>query len=62
MSGFIKGFIVGSLYSVIGSLLCEPVRRKWRKECNYDCSKCRVWDCPRHTCLKCKEKSKRKGE
>lgn len=39
------GFILGNLISLIGDLLCEPIRNKWRKDCNYDCSKCKVWDC-----------------
>lgn len=25
---------------------------KQSKKCNYDCSKCKIWDCPNHECLK----------
>ena len=45
-------FVFGFLYNDLLDLVVEPIRRKWRKECKFDCSKCKVWDCSRN----CKEK------
>ena len=50
------GFILGQLIPLFGDLLCEPIRNKWRKDCNYDCSKCKVWDCNVYNCKKFADK------
>ena len=49
-------FMLGSLFDLICNLMVEPIRKRWRKECNYDCSICRVWDCHKHLCDKQKNK------
>lgn len=46
------GFLLNEIMHFFGDLLCEPIRKKWRKECNYDCSKCKVWDCYVFNCEK----------
>lgn len=46
--------------SVIYVLSIALIRKKWKEECNYDCSKCRVWDCEAHDCIRQKEKEKKK--
>lgn len=28
------------------------LRQRWAKQCDYDCSQCKVWDCEAHTCRK----------
>lgn len=43
-------FMLGYLFDLICDLMVEPIRKHWRKECNYDCSTCRVWDCVKHSC------------
>jgi len=45
-------FILGMIFESFCNLLVEPIRNKWRKECNYHCSMCKVWDCPVHMCRK----------
>lgn len=42
------GVLIGLTIDFISNLLVEPIRRKWRKQCNYDCTKCKVWDCGMH--------------
>ena len=54
------GFIIGFAFDCFNNLMVEPMRRRWRKECNYDCSRCKVWDCSRHLCIEQKEKENRK--
>lgn len=49
-------FMLGSLFDLICNLMVESIRRRWRKECNYDCSTCRVWDCGVHLCNEQKRK------
>lgn len=55
-------FMLGSLFDLICNLMVEPIRKRWRKGCNYDCSICRVWDCDKHLCdyKRKKEEEKRK--
>lgn len=60
MNDFVLGFIVGYSADFIGSLLTIPIKKKLKKECNYDCSKCGVWDCEMHDCIKQKKKEKKK--
>lgn len=55
-------FIVGVIFNAICDLVVEPTRRQWRKECNFDCSKCKVWDCSRKRCLNYKKKLMKEGE
>lgn len=43
-------FIFGYAFSWLEDLLVLPIRRKWQKECKYDCSKCKVWDCQYKLC------------
>ena len=55
-------FICGMLFESFNDFLVEPVRKRWRRKCNYDCSKCGVWDCDRHLCNEQKEKDIKKGK
>lgn len=55
---WLLGFLCGHLYIIILDLSVYPIIRKWRRECNYDCNKCKVFDCDRHDCLKQKLKEK----
>ena len=57
---FIIGFVFGSLFDLFCDLCVIPLKRKWKRDCNYDCSKCRVWDCERFDCINQIEKIKRK--
>lgn len=54
------GFVLGSLYDLICNLILIPFKRKWRRECNYDCSKCKAFDCERFDCIRQMEKDKKK--
>ena len=45
-------FLIGILYSILLDLIVEPTRIRWRKQVNYDCKKCKVWDCPAKKCIK----------
>ena len=56
---FMFGFISCSLYNFLCYLILIPIKKKWRRECNYDCSKCRVWDCERFDCIRQMEKDKK---
>lgn len=62
MDKVIIGFFIGSLCECFSNLSVEPIRRRWRRQCNYDCSKCKVWDCDRFYCLVQKEKENKKRE
>lgn len=53
---FLIGFIIGFSADIIGSLLTFPIRKKWKKECNYDCTKCKVWDCEMKDCMRRKKR------
>lgn len=53
---FLIGFIIGFSVDVIGNLLIIPIKKKWQKDCNYDCSKCKVWDCEMHDCMRRKKR------
>lgn len=57
---FLLGLILKSGIDLIRYCFCEFIRRKWRKECNFDCSNCKVWDCDRHDCLAQKKNYERK--
>lgn len=46
----ITSFVIGMLYTCILNASVFPIREKWRKECNYNCKKCKVFDCPKHRC------------
>lgn len=39
-SAFLLGILLKSGFDLISYYICEPIRRKWRKECNFDCSSC----------------------
>ncbi len=58
------GFIWGYIYSIVLDIAVYPIKRKWRRQCDYDCNKCKVWDCDRHDCLqqKLKEKNNKKSK
>lgn len=60
MENILIGFFIGSAFDCFCNLMVEPIRRRWRKKCNYNCFNCRVWDCGRHLCLKQKKKDERK--
>lgn len=60
MDKLLIGFFIGSAFDCFCNLMVEPLRRRWRRECKYNCSKCKVWDCSRHNCLKQKYKDEKK--
>lgn len=45
-----SSFILGMFYYLILDFSILPIRRKWQKDCNYDCSICKVFDCPYKRC------------
>ena len=49
-------FVLGYLFSWIEELSVFPIRKKWQKQCKYDCSKCKVWDCQYHICKEKRDK------
>ena len=53
----IFGVIIGYLLGFIFDLICEPIRSKWRKDCNYNCKVCKVWDCQKKVCDYKKERN-----
>lgn len=55
---FIIGLIIGNLLFIFLDLVNEPIRNKWRKDCKYDCSNCKVWDCQKKICDYKKERKK----
>lgn len=59
---FIIGFILGTLFDLLNSLMVEPIRIRYRRNCNYDCSRCKVWDCDVHVCNRQKIKDIKKGK
>ena len=62
MDKVLIGFVLGIIFDWFNWFSVEPIRKKWRKQCNYDCSKCKVWDCERFLCLAQKEKEIKKKE
>nr|DAG02168.1 MAG TPA: PsbA, PsbB, PsbC, PsbD, PsbE-FCP supercomplex, PLANT PROTEIN [Inoviridae sp. ctDDr4] len=38
---YLMFFVFGFLYNDLLDLVVEPTLRKWRKECEFDCSKCK---------------------
>lgn len=54
----IFGLIIGYLFGFIFDFICEPIRNKWRKDCNYNCKVCKVWDCQKKVCDYKKERKK----
>lgn len=58
----ILAFIAGAAFNCFSNFMVEPMRKRIRRKCNYDCSKCRVWDCDRHLCNEQKEKDIKKGK
>lgn len=34
----------------IDSLIYIRMYEYYSKKCNYDCNKCKIWDCPAHHC------------
>lgn len=56
------GFVLGSLYDLICNLILILFKRKWRRECNYDCSKCKAFDCERFDCIRQMEKDKKNNK
>lgn len=53
-------FILGYLFSWIEDFSVYGIRRNWQKQCNYDCSKCKCWDCQYHICQENKKKEAKK--
>lgn len=62
MDKLLIGFFIGSAFDCFSNLMVEPIRRRWRKQCQYNCSKCKVWDCGRHICSEQKYKDEKKGK
>lgn len=56
-------FMFGVLFNYLLYLVVEPIRNKWRRDCKFDCSKCKVWDCDKKVCDYKKQKylSKKDG-
>ena len=56
-------FMFGVLFNYLLDLVVEPIRNKWRRDCKFDCSKCKVWDCDKKVCDYKKQKylSKKDG-
>lgn len=54
-------FILGYVLHWFEDLSVLPMKRKRQKQCNYDCSKCRVWDCQYHICQEHKKKEAKKN-
>lgn len=52
-------FIGGFLYSYFLGFSLELIRKNWRKEANYNCEHCKVWDCP---ALYCRKKGEKNGK
>ncbi len=59
MSKYFLFFIGGFAYSYFLDFSIELTRKKWRKEANYKCNNCKVWDCPVHYCRKKGEKNEK---
>lgn len=45
-------FLNGIFFSILLDLIVEPIRIRWRMQANFDCKKCKVWDCPAKKCIK----------
>ena len=58
----LAAFILGMIYEYFNWLLCEPIRKRWRKQCNFNCENCRVWDCDKHLCDEQKRKDQKRKE
>ena len=56
---FMIGFLLGMFNDFLCYLTVIPIKRKWRRECNYDCSKCKVFDCERFDCMRQMKKDKK---
>lgn len=56
-------FMFGVFFNYLLHLVVEPIRNKWRRDCKFDCSKCKVWDCDKKVCDYKKQKylSKKDG-
>lgn len=56
-------FMFGVLFKDLLDLVLEPIRNKLRRDCKFDCSKCKVWDCYKKECFINKQKylSKKDG-
>lgn len=56
-------FMFGFLFNYLLDLVVEPIRNKWRRDCKFDCSKCKVGDCDKKVCDYKKQKylSKKDG-
>ena len=50
LAAFILGILVSVIYDLFAAFIFDFFRSRWRKECNYDCSTCCVWDCGKHSC------------
>lgn len=56
---FIIGYLLGMFTDLCWYLTNIPSKRKWRRECNYNCSKCRVWYCDKFDCMRQMKKDKK---
>lgn len=50
MDRLVIGFMIGILFIIFNYFIEELFKSKWRKQCNYNCDKCKVWDCQYHLC------------
>lgn len=55
-------FLAGMIFSILMDIIVEPIRRKWRKECNFECKNCKVFDCSKFDCDRQKEKFLKKKQ
>lgn len=46
---FLALLVIGFI-EFINSLIFIRIYKYYSKKCNYDCSKCKCWDCPAHYC------------
>lgn len=53
------GFLIGYFFDLLQYYSTLPIRNHWKKQCGYNCDKCKVWDCEYHVCRYKKEKLER---
>lgn len=49
---FICALIIFGVFDLIRDLIDNYIVKKQSRKCDYDCLKCKIWDCPGKECLK----------
>lgn len=62
MDRLLIAFFIGIIFESFNWWSCEPIRRRWRRQCNFNCENCRVWDCDKHLCDEQKRKAQKKED